>query len=64
MLSPHVIQEVSPGIGILFMSSARRLKFQLLEYLTTIEIVAYRAVLLITFLVYAFKHVKAEWLSP
>jgi hypothetical protein len=32
-----------------------------LELLTTIEIIAYRSVLLITFLVYAYKHILAEW---
>jgi hypothetical protein len=36
----------------------------LLEILTTIEILAYRAALLITFVVYAYKHIRAEWLSP
>ena len=37
---------------------------RVLEILTTIEILAYRAVLLVTFLVYAIKHIRAEWLGP
>ena len=35
-----------------------------LEILTTIEIFIYRGAVVASFLVYAFKHIKAEWLSP
>jgi hypothetical protein len=48
-----------------FTSVRRRvLKYRLLEHFTTIEILAYRAALLITFLIYAYKHIKTEWFSP
>jgi hypothetical protein len=34
------------------------------ETLATVEILAYRAALLISFLVYAYKQIKAEMLGP
>ena len=44
-------------------SSKRRrgsLKRRLLEHLTTVEILAYRAALLISFLIYAYEHLKDQ----
>jgi hypothetical protein len=46
------------------MTVKKREKYSPLDTLTTIEIFAYRAVLLISFLIYAYKHIRAEWLSP
>jgi hypothetical protein len=34
-----------------------------LDHLATVEIFAYRTAVLISFLVYAFKHIKAEWFA-
>jgi hypothetical protein len=36
----------------------------LVEIFTTVEIFIYRSAVLISFLIYAFKHIKAEWLGP
>ena len=57
----------SPGIGTstcTTLSKGPHSSERILECLTTIEIITYRAVPLITFLIYAFKHIKAEWLAP
>jgi hypothetical protein len=37
---------------------------RLLDFLTTIEIIIYRSAVIAAFVVYAFKHLKAEWLMP
>ncbi len=44
-------------------SSKRRrgsFKRRLLEHLTTVEILAYRAALLISFLIYAYEHLRDQ----
>lgn len=37
---------------------------RLLDSLTTIEMFIYRSAVIPTFVVYAYKHIRAEWLGP
>ena len=63
LLNEHGVARIT-GLSLASVRRWHSSELRVLECLTRIEIIAYRAVPLITFLIYAFKHIKAEWLAP